>query len=476
MTWLRRAVPAVAVAFLFSTPTMAQVSGHPFEVSGGAGVFKYDIRSRVKRGPAFGGAVGWRAATWLTLEAQAVLGPSEADTFPNLKHNFTAIGADLRWNLKSAEARVVPFVITGIGYGRSHTSGHPPDKLERGAPSLGLGVLYNVVNPSTYVRLQIRDVMFRERDADEFSHHYAATAGVQVVVGGKYRDQDLDRVRDWLDQCPDTPIGCTVDSRGCPVDADGDSVCDGVDKCAQTPRGCKVSADGCPVDSDGDGVCDGLDQCADTPKGCTVNGSGCPSDADGDGVCDGVDQCADSPKGCSPDSSGCTRDGDGDGICDALDTCPNTPAGTPVGPNGCPTRIGAFERLLLDSGLVRVPGIIFEAGKATIAPASLARLDSVGVVLQQYPTLKIEIGGPTDIRGEGAIKERLSLDEVKAVIQYLQSKFPLIDASRLTMRGYSGAAPSTTTSRPVRRRLELKVLNADQLAGERVKRGLQKPE
>jgi OmpA-OmpF porin, OOP family len=54
-------------------------------------------------------------------------------------------------------------------------------------------------------------------------------------------------VYDGLDQCPDTPVGCTVDANGCPMDADADGVCDGKDKCPNTPAGAKVDADGCPI-------------------------------------------------------------------------------------------------------------------------------------------------------------------------------------------------------------------------------------
>jgi OOP family OmpA-OmpF porin len=476
MTWLMRALAAVAVVLMFAVPATAQVGGRPLEISGGAGLLKYDVRARVKRGPAYVGSVGWRAVPWLTLEGNATMGPSKADTFPNQRHNYTFFSADLRWNLRSPDSKVIPFVLTGMGYGLSRTQGHPPDKLERGSPDLGLGVLFNVVNPRTYVRLQVRDHLLREREAFEFSNHFAASASVHFELLGKYRDQDLDAVRNWIDHCPDTPIGCKVDANGCPKDSDGDGVCDGVDQCPDTPRGCKVDKNGCPLDPDGDGVCDGLDQCADTPKGCTVDANGCPKDSDGDGVCDGVDPCADTPKGCTVNAEGCTTDGDGDGVCDALDACPNTPAGVPVGPSGCPAEIEGYERALLDSGLVRVKRVVFGREKSAID--SSAVLDSLGRVLQQYPGLRIEIGGPTDVRGKLAENERLSLEQAAAVMDYIKSRFPLINAAQFTLRGYAVPAeglPEVPRAERLRgRRVEFKVLNADQLEAEREKRGLPK--
>src|SRR5262245_47947276 len=130
MMWLRRALPALVSIVMLAAPAFAQVAGHPVEVSGGAGLFKYDIRAHVKRGAAYLGTVGWRSQSWLTLEGTALLGPAKQDTFPGNDHNHAFFSADLRWNLRPAEDRVVPFVLTGVGYGSSHTSGHLPDRLD----------------------------------------------------------------------------------------------------------------------------------------------------------------------------------------------------------------------------------------------------------------------------------------------------------------------------------------------------------
>lgn len=62
-------------------------------------------------------------------------------------------------------------------------------------------------------------------------------------------DSDADAVLDSLDQCPATPVGTTVDARGCPIDlsadADGDGVPDAADRCPGTPTGVAVDATGC---------------------------------------------------------------------------------------------------------------------------------------------------------------------------------------------------------------------------------------
>jgi OOP family OmpA-OmpF porin len=58
-------------------------------------------------------------------------------------------------------------------------------------------------------------------------------------------DSDGDGVPDYMDRCPDTPKGVTVDAKGCPLDTDGDGVADYLDKCPNTPKGATVDARGC---------------------------------------------------------------------------------------------------------------------------------------------------------------------------------------------------------------------------------------
>ena len=466
-------LPAVALLLLVAAPVSAQIVGHPIEISGGAGLFSPDGRSRMMDRTGSTGALGWRYSSGLTFEGQGSFGPSRQDTFPNLRHNFTYLGLDLRWNLRHAENPAVPFVLIGGGYGKSHTFAKPA-VLERGAGSLGLGLLYSLYSQRSYVRIQVRDVFFRERQALEFSHHWFVTAGLQINFGGKPRDSDLDGVRDWLDRCPETPIGAKVDARGCPSDADGDSVFDGIDKCPDTPKGCKVDRNGCSSDADGDGVCDQLDHCPNTVKGCTVDANGSAGDADGDSVCDGVDKCPDTPKGCAVDENGCPRDDDGDGVCDGLDQCPNTPAGLRVDARGCPIEVSEKETQLLDTGTIRLQNVNFETRKAVIKPESFALLDEVAMILQQYPTLRIEIGGHTDNRGTAALNDTLSRSRARSVMEYIHMKFPTIDMSRFTAQGYGLSrpiAPNTSElGRAMNRRVEFRVINTEALRIERERR------
>jgi outer membrane protein OmpA-like peptidoglycan-associated protein len=148
--------------------------------------------------------------------------------------------------MRDPAEHLTPYLLVGAGMGRSQDDQR--GFLRGAAASYGVGMRFNLFgNPRTYVRLQARDVMFRELDALEFSQHIAVTAAVNWVWRGRAKDQDLDGVRNWLDKCPNTPIGAKVDANGCPIDSDGDGVPDGLDKCPDTPAGAKVDADGCPI-------------------------------------------------------------------------------------------------------------------------------------------------------------------------------------------------------------------------------------
>src|SRR6266568_1298585 len=111
----------------------------------------------------------------------------------------------------------------------------------------------------------------------DWAGHVVGSLGLSVFTrSGPAPDQDHDGVPDRRDACPDTPVGATVDARGCPTDSDRDGVYDGLDQCPGTPAGAHVNAKGCPADADGDGVPDGLDQCPGTPAGARVDAAGCP--------------------------------------------------------------------------------------------------------------------------------------------------------------------------------------------------------
>src|SRR2546425_122502 len=130
------------------------------------------------------------------------------------------------------------------------------------------------------LRLEARGVYAPQTNATfgtSWAGHIIASVGLSLFTGaGRLIDSDGDGIPDKRDACPATPLGATVDLRGCPMDSDGDGVYDGLDQCPNTPTGAHVDPRGCPMDSDSDGVHDGIDKCPGTAPGTRVDAFGCP--------------------------------------------------------------------------------------------------------------------------------------------------------------------------------------------------------
>src|SRR5881398_868497 len=299
--------------------------------------------------------------------------------------------------------------------------------------------------------------------------HFVATAGLSVFhLGGPPQDSDKDGIPDKKDACPNTPLGATVDARGCPTDSDTDGVHDGVDQCPNTPAGATVDAVGCPADADKDGVPDGIDQCPNTPIGALVDAKGCPMDSDLDEIPDGLDKCPNTPAGTPVDTTGCPlprqviRDSDGDGVPDDRDKCPNTPAGSKVDANGC---IILFQPELVPGAPGAAParptlilrGVNFEWGRSALTRDSYAVLDQVAGSLLANPDIRIEIAGYTDNTGSAPLNVRLSEARAASVRAYLARKG--VSPGRMVAKGYGASgfiAPNTTAAgRAQNRRVEL---------------------
>ena len=327
------------------------------------------------------------------------------------------------------EGRVNPFLSFGIAH---HKNILKPGLDETNLTGLyGAGLLITLGKERDDGRaIQLRaDIGARRAITSE--HHaekmvdYVAGLGLQYSWGGsvtrRVLDTDGDGVTDDLDKCPGTPAGTAVDSSGCPLpqDDDGDGVTNDIDKCPGTPAGAKVDASGCEIDSDGDGVGDSRDQCPNTPAGARVDERGCELDTDGDGVVDSADKCPDTPKGDRVDAIGCS-----------------------------------FKEE------IKLPGVVFETGKADLKPESLPVLEGAIATLKRYPDINIEVAGHTDSRGSDALNLDLSARRAATVLKYLQDGGV---TNALTSRGYGERQPvasnNTDDGRQQNRRVVLRVLN-----------------
>ena len=78
--------------------------------------------------------------------------------------------------------------------------------------------------------------------------------------------------------------------------------------------------------------------------------------------------------------------------------------------------------------------VFFDLGKATLRPESFVELNKLRDFLNANNTIKIELGGHTDTRGDANENQILSMDRAKSVYNYLISQG--ITAERLTYKGY----------------------------------------
>ena len=319
----------------------------------------------------------------------------------------------------------------------------------------------------------------------------AVTAGLSVFVLGPFPiDTDFDDIPDRRDECAETPVGATVDERGCPTDEDGDEVWNGIDRCADTPAAAHVDAQGCPTDQDGDRVYDGIDTCPNTPLGAATDSLGCPSDRDGDGVLDGIDRCGNTSVGATVDALGCPSDTDDDGVLDGLDECPNTPRGASVFLTGCAPLLDSdgdgvddsvdrcpdtlvdqnvdavgcavlFEEINGVMQLLVLRGVNFASGSAQLTQPSNRILDQVAASLLAHEEVRIEIAGHTDASGSPGVNLQLSLARAEAVREYFTRWG--INPDRMVAIGFGSEKPIATNDtqigRAQNRRVELRRIN-----------------
>jgi len=324
------------------------------------------------------------------------------------------------------EGRVNPFISFGLGRVKSISR---PGADDSDLSALGgLGLLVELGgSKDDGSAMQLRADLGARRglsDNSSINHpvDYVAGLGFQYNWGGtparRVVDSDGDGVNDDEDKCPNSKGDSTNKGDGCPLpqDDDHDGVNNDVDKCPGTPAGAKVDANGCELDTDGDGVSDSLDQCPNTPAGAKVDAKGCELDADGDGVVDSQDKCPDTPKGDRVDAVGCS-----------------------------------FKEE------IRLPGVVFETGKAELKPGASDRLRPLAQYLQANPNVQVRIDGHTDSQGGDDYNQQLSEARAGSVRAALIAMG--VDGGRIQAIGHGKADPvadnKTEAGRQQNRRVEV---------------------
>jgi len=90
-------------------------------------------------------------------------------------------------------------------------------------------------------------------------------------------------------------------------------------------------------------------------------------------------------------------------------------------------------------GAVTLANVFFDLGKSTLRKESFVELNKLVQFIHQNASMKIEIGGHTDTRGDKLANQQLSEDRAKAVHDYLIENG--IPKEQLTYKGYGQTQP-----------------------------------
>ncbi|HRH10318.1 MAG TPA: OmpA family protein, partial [Bacteroidia bacterium] len=119
----------------------------------------------------------------------------------------------------------------------------------------------------------------------------------------------------------------------------------------------------------------------------------------------------------------------------------------------------ALKKIEVGSVIV-LKNIFFDFDKATIRKESANELERLIKLLNDNPSIKIELGSHTDSKGSDEYNMKLSDNRSKSVVDYLIGKG--IPATRLTAKGYGETKPidtnDTDEGRQNNRRTEFKIL------------------
>src|SRR5262245_6315862 len=114
-----------------------------------------------------------------------------------------------------------------------------------------------------------------------------------------------------------------------------------------------------------------------------------------------------------------------------------------------------------DNRSLNRPGnVTFGTNQSAILPSFYPVLNSVGLVLKEYPKTIIEVMGHTDSTGSDSLNNALSNDRAASVASYLGAQG--IDQRRLLSQGFGKRNPiadnSTAEGRQANRRVELRLV------------------
>lgn len=126
-----------------------------------------------------------------------------------------------------------------------------------------------------------------------------------------------------------------------------------------------------------------------------------------------------------------------------------------------PVKEDGLSNLEIKRGkVIRLENIFFDTDRAELLPRSYSELDKLLALMQNHPSLVIEISGHTDSVGGRDYNTALSERRAMAVSSYLRTHG--INSSRTLFKGYGDSRPiasnSTVEGRQLNRRVEFTIL------------------
>lgn len=209
------------------------------------------------------------------------------------------------------------------------------------------------------------------------------------------------------------------------------------------------------------------------------------TDEDEDGVVDRLDLDKQSLPGVLVNSKGQTLDSDSDGVPDYLDREPFSNPGSKVDSYGVAIvpdlldeaskmmdiKLSQFKTelpqppvsMLTDAAIINLlmPVIYYGVNSSAIGNQDLMRLETVGLMMKNFPSVRIVVTGHSDKAGKELANQNLSYLRAKKVVDWLASKYG-ISRNRLVLQ-YKGANESFVEGiADVNRRVQFRVATSEQ--------------
>lgn len=178
----------------------------------------------------------------------------------------------------AAYGKVKPFLLVGLGAIQEDVRGD--DHIHAGLDA-GLGALFPLpvrgwaLRGEALAQAQLNDESVPDEDY-LLDFHLRLSLQIPLDFFPRAAPPELPPAED----CPTRVVDPVTGRSDCISDSDRDGVADNLDQCPGTPTGTAVDSKGCiiagvVIDSDDDGVLDEVDACPETPKGMIVDGTGC---------------------------------------------------------------------------------------------------------------------------------------------------------------------------------------------------------